>query len=129
MSNNRNNPKALKLDGLDKLNRKVTIGFKCNPKIKLFLAGEAIKAGITLSEYIESLIQALDTAVLIERNEVNSLKEKVAFYENNILMDFFKDYEGKEVKYDNNKGESMKLVIKEPKDVYTIIINSYKAKK
>jgi len=131
MANNKGkpNPKALKLEGLENMNRKVTIGFKCHPKIKLQLAGEARKAGLTLSEFIETLIQELDTALLLEKNENSKLKQDLAFYENDILMDLFKNYEKKEIKFANSKGENIKIEIKEPKDVYTVIINSYKHKK
>jgi macrodomain Ter protein organizer (MatP/YcbG family) len=58
------NPKALQLNGLDTATRKVTIGFKCNPKIKLKLAQDACKYGLTLSEYVENLILNLEEVKL-----------------------------------------------------------------
>jgi hypothetical protein len=128
-SNRRSNPKALKLEGLENITRKVTIGFKCHPKIKLHLAAEAKKAGLTLSEFVETLIQELGTAVEIEKKEVETLKQHLSFYENDILLDLFKTYEKQEIKFTNPKGENLEITIKEPKDVYTILINSYKLKK
>ena len=131
MTNNtgKPNPKALKLEGLENIKRKVTIGFKCDPKIKLQLASEAKKAGLTLSEFVETLIQELGTAVQLEKNELEKVKQELALYENEILLDWFKKYEGQEIKFVNSKCENITIKIKEPKDVYTVLINSFKLKK
>ena len=82
-----------------------------------------------LSEYIETLIQELDTAILIERTEVIKLKENIAFYENEMLLNLFKEYENQPLKFVNAKGENIEIKISEPKDVYTVLINSFKSKK
>jgi chromosome segregation ATPase len=50
------NPKALNLEGLEDEKNKVTIGFKCQAQLKLRLANEATATGLTLSEYVETLI-------------------------------------------------------------------------
>jgi septum formation topological specificity factor MinE len=123
------NPKALNLEGLENMSKKVTVGFKCHAKLKLQLAGDAKKAGLTLSEYIEALIQEMDTAMQIERNELAIAKERTAFYENDILQNLFKQYESQIVKFVNSEGDNIEVKISEPKDIYTVLINSYKAKK
>jgi chromosome segregation ATPase len=50
------NPKGLNLEGLEDEKNKVTIGFKCQALMKLRLANEATAKGLTLSEYVETLI-------------------------------------------------------------------------
>jgi len=125
----KSNPKALKLEGLENINKKVTIGFKCHPKLKLHLANEAKKSGLTLSEFIETLIQQLETAIQIERTETEKLKQQLIFYENDILLEFFKDHQNQEIKFTTSKGDQTEVTIKEPKDIYTVLINSFKLKK
>ena len=125
----KHNPKALHLDGLDTATKKVTVGFKCNPKVKLKLAQDANKYGLTLSEYIENLLLDLDGAKGSEEKEISELKGKLAFYENEILKALFEQYEGKDIPFKNADGEDLKIKVQEPRDIYTIIINSYKTKK
>ena len=125
----KHNPKALHLDGLDTATKKVTVGFKCNPKVKLKLAQDANKYGLTLSEYIENLLLDLDGAKRPETKEISELKEKLAFYENDILMALFGKYEGQEIAFKNAENQELNIEVREPKDIYKIIINSYKLKK
>ena len=122
------NPKALNLRGLDTTSKKVTIGFKCNPKVKLKLATEASNLGLTLSEFVENLLLNLENERQSETKEVQSLKERIAFYENDILLNLFRQYKGETVKFQNPDGEALNIQIKEPKDIYKVIINSYKIK-
>jgi len=123
------NPKALNLDGLDSMSKKVTIGFKCNPKIKLQLANDAKIYGLTLSEYVENLLLTVENHGKPETSEIIKLKNEVAFYENDILKSFYYQYEGQEISFQTPDGEECKIKIIEPKDIYTIIINSFKIKK
>ena len=123
------NPKALQLDGLDAMSKKVTVGFKCNPKIKLKLAHEAEKYGLTLSEYIETILLDLEGAPRCDEAYITNLKEKLAFYENEILKNLFKKFNGELIEFKNEKGENLKIRILDFKDIYTIIINSFKITK
>ncbi|MEO6721391.1 MAG: hypothetical protein ABIN67_13565 [Ferruginibacter sp.] len=125
----KHNPRALHLDGLDSMTKKVTIGFKCNPKIKLKLAQDANKYGLALSEYIENLLLDLEGAHRPDAKQIFELSEKLAFYENDILKNLFKQYESQEMVIKKADGEDFKIRINEPKDIYSIIINSYKTKK
>jgi hypothetical protein len=131
MSDNMNkpNPKALKLEGLERINKKVTIGFKCHPQLKIHLANEAKKAGLTLSEFVEALIQQLDAALQLEKKDTEKLKQQLAFYEGGILLEFYKDHKNQELSYINSSGKEIKLIIKEPKDMFTVMINSFKTRK
>ncbi len=125
----KHNPKALYLDGLDTATKKVTVGFKCNPKIKLKLAQDASKFGLTLSEYVENLLLNIEGTKQPEPKEILEMKDKIVFYENDILKSMFKEYAGNEIQFKNANGEDLKIKIKDTKDIYTIIINSYKFKK
>lgn len=120
------NPKALNLDGLDKLTQKVTIGFKCDPKTKLALAMQAEKVGLTLSEFTENLIGNLENIKKLHEQEINILNEKLCFYENNLLLSLFRKYKGQTVNFKGSDGAEFQVDIKEPKDIYTILINSFK---
>ena len=122
----KSNPKALNLEGLAEINKKVTVGFKCNSRLKLHLANEAKKRGLTLSEYVENLLLSLEDADGLNQKEVERLKDQVAFYENALLLSFYNKYKGQEIKFNNAEGDSMQVNVKEPKDIYTVLINSFK---
>jgi len=123
------NPKALNLDGLDEINKKVTVGFKCNPRLKLQLANEAKSRGLTLSEYVENLLLSLGDVDGLNQKEVERLKDQLAFYENSVLLSFYNKYKGQEIKFNNAEGDSIQVKVKEPKDIYTVLINSFKLSK
>ncbi len=123
------NPKALNLDGLDEINKKVTVGFKCNSRLKLRLANEARHRGLTLSEYVENLLLALEDNDESSQKEIDKLKGQLGFYENDTLLSFYNKYKGQEIKFNNVEGDSMQVKIKEPKDIYTVLINSFKLTK
>lgn len=50
------NPKALNLEAIKNSEKNVTLGFKCEPELKLLLAEEAHEAGLTLSLYVKKLV-------------------------------------------------------------------------
>lgn len=123
------NPKALNLEGLSDITKKVTIGFKCNPKLKLHLANQAKNRGLTLSEYVENLLLVIEDADGLKQKEIDKLKDQLAFYENGTLLNFYRKYNGQEIKFNNVDGDSMQVRIKGPKDIYTVLINSFKLSK
>ncbi len=132
----KNNPKALNVAKLSGSLNKVTLGFKCNPKVKLHLIQESQSLGISLSEYVENLVlnsNDLKSQAIEERealhSEVNSLTKRLAIYENDILKQMHQKYAGKEVEYQDNNGENKKLKIADLTHIYTIIINSFKIEK
>ena len=51
------NPKGLDLDSLRNTKKRVTLGLKCNPSLKLSLAEDAFKRGMKLSQHVEDLLQ------------------------------------------------------------------------
>lgn len=87
------NPKALNLEGLEDEKNKVTIGFKCQAQMKLRLANEATAKGLTLSEYVETLImtnghnnQAAEKLTLKEA-EIKRLNGQVTDLTNSLKRD------------------------------------------
>jgi antitoxin component of RelBE/YafQ-DinJ toxin-antitoxin module len=77
------NPKALNLEGLEDERNKVTVGFKCQAHLKLTLANEAQEKGLTLSEYVETLVTThirnhkLMDVLATQKEEIRGLKEQV----------------------------------------------------
>jgi hypothetical protein len=120
----RPNSKPLGL-GLPHGNKKVTVGFKCDPKVKLKLANEAQERGLTLSEYVENLLLTLEENKGLSQKRIDELTDRLAFYENGILLSIYEKHKGQEISFNNADGNSMQVRIKEPKDVYTILIHSF----
>jgi hypothetical protein len=127
------NPKALNIDSLRKTTKRVTMGVKCNPSLKLTLAEEAQARGLTLSAYTENfLINAhkiiAEKDIELERmfSENLNLLQTVNFYQSPILFKLFKEYRGKSISYKNIDGLEVNLIINDVKDVFTIIVNSFK---
>ena len=131
------NPKALNLGAIMLSQTKVTLGFKCHPNVKLDLAEKAHKLGLTLSEYVENLImnseKLFENFQLQEKEEKerltfvnNQQKEKIDFYENDFLKNLYRKYENQMAEYKNENNEVVKLKIADIKNIYSVIINSFK---
>lgn len=131
------NPKALNLDAVKQSQNKVTLGFKCNPNVKLDLAQKADKLGLTLSEYVENLImnseKIFDQITAQEKEEKARLtltnkeqKEIIEFYENDFLKKLFEKYKNQTAEFKNDKNETVNLKIGDIKNLYTIITSSFK---
>lgn len=120
------NPKALNLESLDLDGNKVTVGFKCEPKIKLELANAATLLGVTLSEFMETLVLEFKAGKHANAAEKEDMQGLVAFYENDILKSICEKYKGQEIKFTAADGNAMEVTVNSPKDIYTIIINSFK---
>ena len=118
-----NNSKTLDIDKLRLLTSRTTLGFKCDPKLKLKLVQQSQQLGVTLSEYVENIVNNYDPT---SNEKMEQLTDKVKFYENNILMDLFEKNMNKTVNFINAKGESINIKIRSWYDVYTLIINSFK---
>ena len=139
MNSQKTNSKALNLDGIKDSKNKVTIGFKADPDIKLSLANEAEKLGLTLSEHVECLIgnreksksNSKEQAGEIEKLSatVNEQKKTIDFYENDLLKKLYEENKDKKIIFKNKKGEPVEIQVVDLKDIYTIIINSFKTVK
>ena len=126
------NPKALNLDAIKLSQTKVTLGFKCYPKVKLDLAQKAQQLGLTLSEYVENLIMNHEK-ILVRENEKlittnKELAQRIDFYENDFLKKLYQQYKNQSVEYFDSGNQIINLKIANIQDVYTVIINSFKIK-
>lgn len=127
------NPKALNLDNLPFSNSKVTLGFKCDPMLKLKLAKEAAINGLTLSTYTEKLlnehIEKINDEVLeIEKlnSKIVNLTKRIRFYESPILDRLLAEHRNEEHSYIGIDGEKVKIRLTSIQDVFTLMINNYK---
>lgn len=118
----KHNPKSLNLENLEDKETKVTLGFKCNPHLKLKLALDAQKQNFTLSEYVESIINREEYKTYI----INDLRTRLAFYENDFMQNLFEKYEGITLTYKNTKEEQVNLEIKSIQDMFTVFTESYR---
>jgi YesN/AraC family two-component response regulator len=130
--------RALQLAGLEFAQNKVTLGFKCDAGTKIQLAQEAQKIGMTLSEYVDTVISSrhslqnqaprsmsdLAPKVEIQQKQIQQLEAKVGFYENDFLKNAFNKYRGQTVPFQNSRGQSVKVTVNRIEDVYTILLNS-----
>jgi hypothetical protein len=136
--------RALQLDGLEKARNKVTLGFKCDAGTKIRLAKEANENGMTLSEYVDTIIDqrhtrsptdttTLPAAVLVEldeeRRKVRQLEDRLAVFEQNpFLVTLLTKYRNQVVEYlDNSTGRSQKLRIERLEDVFKVVISSFQS--
>jgi hypothetical protein len=127
------NPKALNLDAVRNSDNNVTVGFKCEPELKLFLADEAEKSGLTLSSYVSQLVDFKSKKIyaLHEKNyrltkELKLVYDQLNFFKNDQLNFLYQREKGKNVYYHNLEGKVVNLKISSIEDVYTVIINSFK---
>lgn len=115
--------------------RKITLGFKCLPSVKAELSQEAESNGLTLSAYVESLINDLPELndqlnnLITEnqniQNRISLVSKRLSIYENEHLNDLYKNHLNKTVTYINKKGEKVEKEILILPDVYEVIINSF----
>jgi hypothetical protein len=112
---------------------KVVVGFKCSPNFKTYLIKVASNYGLTLSAYSEEFMMNAHKIISqknveLEKKTSENLKliQTVNFYQNPILLKLFEEYRGKSISYKNYDGVEVNLIIADVKDVFTIIVNSFK---
>ncbi|PWK28247.1 hypothetical protein LV89_01028 [Arcicella aurantiaca] len=132
--------RALQLEGLQFAQNKVTLGFKCDAGTKIQLAQEAQQTGMTLSEYVDTVISTRhslqnqtpkSTSELIpkmemQKKQIQQLEAKVNFYENDLLKKAFQLYKNKSVPYTNHLGQQTYRVVNQIEDVYLILTDIVK---
>lgn len=124
------NPKALNIEGLFTKESKVTLGFKCNAKLKLKLALEAQNLNLTLSEYVESIIcnhsqySNSENRTMIETEDIEELKRKIALYENEVMTLWFEQDQGKLISYYGMNARMKYKFIESIEDLYSILIDT-----
>lgn len=103
---------------------KVTVGFKCHGELKFNLAKEAQGIGLTLSEYLEMLIsQRKSIGTGGDSHLIESLRKKVAFYENSALKDYFQEFKGKTYSVLGANGQRETRQINSMEETFEIILS------
>jgi hypothetical protein len=118
----RNKGRQIDYETLMTAKNKVNLGCKCSPNLKMTLAKEALKYGMTLSEYVEILVsdRNLDTKM---QEENQALKNKLSFYENEKLQAVYLKNKGTKSSFFNDLGKEEFIFIESIQDAYTAIIN------
>ena len=122
-----------KSDFKEKHSPKVVVGFKCSPNFKSHLIKVASNYGLTLSAYSEDFMMNAHKIIAQKNVELKKktsenlqLLQTVNFYQSPVLFKLFEEYRGKNISYKNYDGVEVNLVISDVKDIFTIIINSFK---
>lgn len=132
--------RALQLEGLQYAQNKVTLGFKCEAGTKIQLAREAQQIGMTLSEYVDTVISTrhseqspspkstseLAPKIEMLKIQLKQVQEKVNFYENDTLKRAFQTYRGQTMPYTNYQGQSVQRTINQIEDIYIILTDTVK---
>jgi hypothetical protein len=132
---------------------KVTVGFKATTATKIALHKEAQSLGLSVSEYIaslldlrheEKLVQAISgdsgkDSKLIDENkallwktesldsEIKCLEKEIEYYETNPKIDaLWADHDGEIIEFQNAEGMIEKRKIETAKDVFHVIVSSFK---
>jgi hypothetical protein len=131
-----NNPKALNLDAVRMSDSNVTVGFKCPPELKLILAQEAERSGLTLSNYVCKLVdfELKEKLQLREKTKLltaalKKIQSQLSFFKNKILFELLEKHKGKSVSYFNRDGVLINLQINTIEDVFNLIVHSFKYEK
>lgn len=126
----RHNPKELNIQKLLNSNKRVTLGFKCDPSLKIELAKKAAARNTSLSEYVESLVVNLPIKNFNNRKMINELNERLSYYEDNPILNSLLDKEfGKEYEIKTPDANTLKIKIYEVKDIFDVMVNSFKSQK
>lgn len=148
MVNYQRNGRALQLEGLENARNKVTLGFKCDAGTKIQLAQEANQNGMTLSEYVETVVSLRhqrttpapqkssytfnewESKMNNAKKQTEQVQTQLDFYEKSpLLVELFKSYKGQSVPYLNVQGQKQSIVINQIADVFTVLIHSFNPQK
>jgi hypothetical protein len=124
--NNINIGRKIDIEALNQAINKVTLRFKCDPQVKLRLAMEAEKEGLSLSSYIESIIlrRELELFTYEEVNQMlHEMNEELNFYEHIKIQKAFKAYKGKTLEFKDELGRPQSILIRSLKDMFTVFVN------
>lgn len=134
--------RALQLDKIANSLNKVTLGFKCSPQLKIGLAQEAQGFSMSLSEYVEAIVEnrnAQNQAQQINQGnngevevwqlkaQIKELNRKLSFYnEEPMMKQAYQSNRGKIVSYTDKDGIPRRDAITSMEDVYKILFKTNK---
>ncbi len=134
--------RALQLDEIANSRNKVTLGFKCSPQLKIGLAQEAQGFSMSLSEYVEAIVENRETqnqysqpsqvndseAIIWQlKSQVKELTRKLAFfYEEPMMKRAYLNNQGKIIPYIDKDGIPRKDAITSIEEVYKILFKTNK---
>ena len=125
--------RALQLEGLEFATNKVTIGFKCNAGTKIQLAQEANLYGLTLSEYVDTILgqrhhqaKQQKTEMTYSKEELEVLIKKIAFYENDRMQQAYETHKGNTLNIMCIDNTERQFQVNHIEDIFTIIMNLVK---
>ncbi|WP_337043894.1 hypothetical protein [Emticicia sp. 17c] len=134
--------RALQLEEIANSQNKVTLGFKSDPQLKIGLAMEAEGYSMSLSEYVETIVEnrhvQKQSAVSIQaanenpeiwqlNNQIKELKLKLAFfYEEPMMKKAFQNCKGQIIPYTDKNAIPRRDSIINIEDVYRILFKTNK---
>lgn len=122
--------KILNIEKLKYLDKPVTMGLRINPQTKLTLAAEALKNGVSLSEFV---LKMITNKIELSNKKIETLKESICLkekmllkYETPYLKQLFEKEKGQKFKYQDKTSRTDKTVeINQLTDMYELILNSF----
>jgi hypothetical protein len=122
------NPKALNIDKLYLTDKRVTLGFKCSPQLKIELAEKAGMKNISLSEYVEGIVVNLPIRNNNLRKKVEELNHRLEYFEKNpVLINLLEKVYGQEHTIKTKDNKDYKIIINDINDVFDVMVNSFKS--
>lgn len=126
------NSKALNKTILLNAKNKITLGFRCDPKVKFNLIEKAQQLNLSLSEYVEHIVASFEVTNRINENDMKEiilenhyLKNRLAFYECEKLKELFEGLRGKKIDMMEEEGFERFIEIKSIHDVYILLLDSF----
>ncbi len=111
---------------------KVLVGFKCSPTLQLSLCKQAERMGVSLSSHVEAIVSSYknkDSEIKELTTKVETLQERIEFYENPLLEELCNRFKGQTITFYDRSDNELTITINDITDVFTIIINSFKINK
>jgi|GEM_PF-3014408 hypothetical protein len=113
---------------------KVTIGFKAPVWLKSKLAEKSGSLGITISEFCEMhFLKNLNSDNTADsenqyfiKAQMETIENKLAFYENPKMKGFLSRLNGKDFQFTDFDGNLVEVHVKTIQDVFTLMIKSFK---
>lgn len=108
-----------------KQENKLTVGFRCSPQTKIRLMEEANQNGVSLSEYLESLIARIESSSHTNSQNSNSTSE--IQFKINILNNRLAQYETPLLKsiFQSAKANPSNSHIKDLPDLVNVLVKSF----